>query len=87
MTKSEFLKRIENEKPFIGSYQIKVDFLTKTPNVLGCYKNNSTWEIYETYERGEHCIISENQDENLIFDEFYDLIKSQEKLNRSEKMS
>lgn len=79
MTKSEFLGRMKNENINLGEYIVVVDSLTDEPFVLGCYKENNIWKIYETKERSGHFIIDEVQDENMAFDELYELVKLQEK--------
>ncbi|MYL58218.1 hypothetical protein GLW20_11940 [Virgibacillus halodenitrificans] len=79
MTKHEFLVRFKNENINLAEYIVVVDSLTDEPFVLGCYKENNTWKIYETKERSGHFIIDEVQNENIVFDELYELVKLQEK--------
>ncbi|MGL5085562.1 MAG: hypothetical protein ACRC68_07560 [Clostridium sp.] len=79
MTKYEFLDRIKKESINLAEYIVVVDSLTDEPFVLGCYKENNRWNIYETKERSGHVIIDEVQDENMAFDELYELVKLQEK--------
>lgn len=79
MTKFEFLDKIKNEKIDLAEYIVIVDSVTDEPFVLGCYKDNGLWKIYETRERSGHFIIDEVADENTAFDELYELVKLQEK--------
>lgn len=79
MTKLEFLEKMKNEKIDLAEYIVVTDSLTDEPFVLGCYKDNGMWKIYETGERNGHFIIDEVEDENSAFDELYELVKLQEK--------
>lgn len=79
MRKDEFLDRIKKEKIDLAEYIIVVDSLTDEQFVIGCYKDNNVWKIYKTTERWGHYIIDEVKDENIAFDELYELVKLQEK--------
>lgn len=79
MTKLEFFRKMKNEKIDLAEYIVVVDSLTDEPFVLGCYNDNGVWKIYETKERSGHFIIDEVVDENIAFDELYELVKIQEK--------
>ena len=79
MTKLEFFRKMKNEKIDLAEYIVVVDSLTDEPFVLGCYNDNRVWKIYETKERSGHFIIDEVVDENIAFDELYELVKIQEK--------
>ncbi len=65
MTKQEFLDRMKNENSDFGEYIVVVDSLTDEQFVIGCYKENNIWKIYETKERSGHFIIDEVVDENV----------------------
>jgi hypothetical protein len=79
MTKLEFLEKMKNEKIDLAEYIVVVDSLTDEQFVIGCYKDNNMWKIYKTTERSGHYIIDEVTDENIAFDELYELVKLQEK--------
>lgn len=79
MTKQEFLDRMKKENIDLAEYIIVVDSLTDEQFVIGCYKENNMWKIYDTKDRSGHFIIDEVADENTAFDELYELVKLQEK--------
>jgi len=49
--------------------------LTDEQFVIG----NNIWKIYKTTEGSGHYIIDEVSDENIAFDELYELVRLQEK--------
>ncbi len=79
MTKQAFLDRMEKEDIRLREYIVVVDRVTDRPFVIGCYYEDDVWKIYKTRERSGHYIIDEVADENVAFDELYELVKIQEK--------
>ena len=81
MTKQEFLDRIEHERPFDGSeWTIVVDQLIDSPYILGCYRDNGIWKIYETEERGGFFIIDQSLNESDAYNILYEQVKAQQEL-------
>ncbi len=79
MTKQAFLDRMEKEDIRLREYIVVVDRVTDRPFVIGCYYEDDVWKIYKTRERSGHYIIDEVKDENVAFDELYELVKFEEK--------
>lgn len=79
MTKQEFLNRIAQEKPEIFPYEIETEYITDSPDVIGCAYSDGLWKVYKTTERTGHYIISELTDEDKAFDKLYVLVKSLER--------
>ena len=75
MTKQEFLEKMKTEKP-LEEYliEIEVDELIDSPDIIGCYKANGKWKVYETEERGGYFIIDEFTNEDEAFDFLYKLV-------------
>lgn len=83
MKKKELINRLHKEEPLKGSgIRIAVDELIEGPDIIGIYKENGTWKIYATNERGGHYIIDEYIDENKAYDEFYEHIYIQKKWSK-----
>lgn len=87
MTKDEFLKKIEQEAPNIGDYDIETDYLTKAGFVLGCYYNEQEkiWHIYETDERGIEETIYTAESEEEAYDMLYELVMIHKWLNEDDE--
>ena len=82
MTKEEFKKKIKEEKPDIGGWDIEPDFLTDADSVIGCYynKQEKKWHIYETNERGYEAPIFKADNEEEAYDRLYDLVMIHKRL-------
>ena len=80
MTKSEFLDRIKKENIQLGQWLIILDEVNGSPFVMGCQEEDGKWKIYKTGERHGHYIFDEYDNENIAFDEFYELIKFEERM-------
>lgn len=80
MTKQEFIRRMEIEKPLAGTeLRIKVDKLVDSPYIIGCYEENGVWKIYKTKERGGYYIYDTYTSEQEAFDDLYDLVYIEKK--------
>lgn len=76
MTKSEILDRMKKENIQLGEWLIILDEVNDSSFVMGCYEEDGKWKIYKTGERHGN----EYDDENTAFDEFYKLIKFEERM-------
>lgn len=85
MTKKDFLKRIEEEKPETGGCGFFIDsseIIPGGPAYYRCRKNNSLWKIYMPSERGGENDIFETTNEDEAFNRLYEIIKREERLNK-----
>lgn len=73
MNKVEFIKKI-NEINLGNRAVIREDNYTGAPNIVGCFKRNDEWVVYENNERGMHEDILVTADENEAFKLMYDYI-------------
>lgn len=82
MTREEFEKRINNEKPDIGISRIILDEFVPGSFLVGCYYNEQKkkWHIYETNERGYEETIFKTDSEEEAYDRLYDLIMIHKRL-------
>lgn len=79
MTKDEFLKRIQEEKPDTGGYGFIVDDIVIIPGgpaLDGCKYENGKWKIYSPYERGGITVFFETDSEDEAFNKMYENIQA-----------
>lgn len=88
MTKKEFLKRIEEEKPDTGGYGFivgNIEIIPGGPAYYRCCNNKSLWKIYMSGERSGEVDIFETKSEDEAFNRFYETIKREERLNKNDE--
>lgn len=79
MTKDEFLKHIQEEKPDTGGYGFFVDdiaIIPGGPEYYRCRKNKSVWKISMPSERGGENDIFETVSEDVAFNEMYENLQA-----------
>jgi len=82
MTKQEFIRRMEIEKPLEGTgLSIEIDELIDSPYIIGCYEDNGVWRIYKTRERGGYFIIKELTNEDEAYEYLYKLVYVEKKIS------
>jgi hypothetical protein len=80
MTKQEFIRRMEKEKPLEGSeLTIETDELIDSEYIIGCFKENGVWKIYKTKERGGYYIYDTYTNEKDAYNDLYDLVYIEKK--------
>ena len=80
MTKQEFLRKMELEKPLKDSLvTIEVNELIDSPYIFGCYEENGIWRVYETKERGGYYIVKDFNNENEAYDFLYQVVYNEKK--------
>lgn len=71
MTKEEFLKKMQDYGIHLGMFQIVVDNYKPYSYILGIYKKDKTWIIYEVGERDQVSVLYQYHNESEAFDKFY----------------
>lgn len=76
MTKDEFEKKIESEKPYLGARNIIINKFLPGSYILGCYFNehDNKWNVYQTGERGNIEVLQEAGSEEDAYEKLYNLI-------------
>lgn len=83
MTKQEVIKRIEEEKLRMISYDLVYDKFYEHPHIMGCVKLDGKWKIYKTDERDGHArIIDEYDTEDAAYTDLYEYVLSQIKMEK-----
>ncbi len=86
MTKKEFLKRIEEEKPDTGGFGFIVDgiqVIKGGPALLECRHEQNKWKIVAPLERGGESIRLETTSEDEAFNQLYETVKREERLSKN----
>lgn len=81
MRQRDFEERINKEKLRMKDYDLEIGKPIKAAYILGIYNDNGVWKIYITKERDlEPYICKVFSDENAAFDNLYERVKLQIKV-------
>ena len=74
MFKKEFLDKMDEYGINLKKYQILVDEYAPVSYYLGIYRKGEEWVIYDVKDRNQVIVLHRGNDENEVYDEFYDTV-------------
>ncbi|MCM1084006.1 MAG: hypothetical protein NC428_11055 [Clostridium sp.] len=65
MTLNELKNKLSSERHAVGSLQIICGEKWESPDVLGIYEEDGVWYVYHTTDRGEICVLTEGNENDM----------------------